>query len=226
MTECWPNFADGFIYLGLIAMERGELDVAVERFDEAIRVGRTLFPRRIGKSRYWSDHDTRPYIRALVCKAQVLNRTGAYEKALQICDVLENECGQDLTAAAERSAICLNSGQLEQARAAARHVHRIYKEENFVFALASFEAGATDDAVVHFLHAALVFPCAARMLTVGRRAREPLKEGEARAYEVGCDLLSELRPYLSGPGRAAKQFFKRLLTNPSVAALLDPPVSG
>lgn len=122
LIECWPNFAEGFNYLGLVALERDDYVGATSHFDQAIQVGRTLFPKRIQKDLWWSDHDTRPYIRAITYKAQALNRAGDYPGAQVLCDRLEKECFQDITAATMRIPIYLNSQRWEEAKAAASYV--------------------------------------------------------------------------------------------------------
>jgi tetratricopeptide (TPR) repeat protein len=221
LTECWPNFARGFNYLGLIAMERDELEAAIEHFDEAARVGRTLFPRRIAKARYWSDHDTRPYIRALIYKAQALNRKGAYAEALILCERLEKECGQDLAAALERVPIYLNRGLWQLAIASAKHVHAIYPVQNFPLAFGYFEAGDRDEAVVHLLSAAITFPRAARLLTGVRQKGEICTGEEARDHEEGVDLVRDLGPYLTGAGRKARRFFKSVVMSAKVVNLIE-----
>ncbi|MCK5689150.1 hypothetical protein KAI87_07765, partial [Myxococcota bacterium] len=86
LTESWSNYAEGYSYLGLISMDRGELNAAAAHFDKAMEVGRTLFAKRIPKSDYWSDHSTRPYLRAMAYAAQAHNRMEDYSTALDLCD--------------------------------------------------------------------------------------------------------------------------------------------
>ena len=117
LTECWPNYADGYNTLGLIALDKAanpeDYLPAIVQFDVAIRVGRTLFPKRLKKDDWWSDDATRPYLRGLMHKTQALNRLGDNVGALVLCERLETECFQDTTA--DRVAIYLNSGQWTQA---------------------------------------------------------------------------------------------------------------
>lgn len=221
LTECWPNFARGFNYLGLIAVEREQLETAIAHFDEAMRVGRTLFPRRIPKSMYWSNHDTRPYIRAIIHKASVLNRLQRYDEALALCDRLETECHQDITAAVERVPIYLNSGRWQPAIAAARFVHNIYPEQNFPLALGLFEDGQRHEAFVHFLTGALQFPRAARMLTGGRRRAAPQTFDEVRDHNVGVGLRLDLEHFLRTWRPVAKRFFTAILRSAAVNALIE-----
>ncbi|MBI4604469.1 MAG: hypothetical protein HY721_21110 [Planctomycetes bacterium] len=56
LTECFGGYADGHNNLGTIALERGDLEAAMASFRRAIELGRGLFPKRIAKKRYWSDH--------------------------------------------------------------------------------------------------------------------------------------------------------------------------
>ena len=57
--------ADGYNTRGLVAYDQRKLADAVALFEKTIEVGRTLFPRRFARKRYWKDLETRPYIRGL-----------------------------------------------------------------------------------------------------------------------------------------------------------------
>ena len=61
-------------------------------------------------------HETRPYMRGLRNLCRTLVRAGRYDEALALCDRLERECGDDLTADAQRTSIRLNTGRWEEAR--------------------------------------------------------------------------------------------------------------
>jgi tetratricopeptide (TPR) repeat protein len=219
LTECWPNFAEGFNYLGLIAMEREDYEAAIEFFDEATRVGRTLFPKRIRKSLWWNDHDTRPYIRSLIYKAQALNRTADYVGALVLCNRLESECHQDIAAASEKTAIFLNDGQWESARDAARYVSSIYPRHNFSLAFAHFELGDRQEALVWFLRAAVEYPRAAHML-LGLETSEPTCIDEARDHDAGVAMIRDLDAYLTLSSEGAERFFTSALESEPVRAAL------
>jgi tetratricopeptide (TPR) repeat protein len=65
LIDCFPSYAEGHNYLGLIAYEQRHLEQAIEHFEKTAELGRKLFPARIGKKRFWSDHSTRPYMRGL-----------------------------------------------------------------------------------------------------------------------------------------------------------------
>ena len=222
LIECWPNFAHGINYLGLIEMERGRFEAALVHFDEAIRIGRTLFPKRVRKSTYWTDHDTRPYIRAIIYKAQTLSRLERFDEALALCDRLNNECGQDVAAAVERCSILLNSGAWKAAIEAAMYVHHVFPEQNFPLAFALFENGDRREALVHFLLASLKYPRAAKMLLgIHEADQQPETWEEAREHSTGVDLCRELKPFLQRWRMEAQRFFKKIVTNPQVVALID-----
>jgi len=223
LIECWPNFAEGWNYLGLIAMDCDDLETAVDHFEKAAKVGRTLFPKRIRKDMWWTDHATRPYIRALVYESQAQTRLGEHSKALSLCDRLEKECHQDITAADERVSVYLNAGLWEQAEQAARYVHKIYPAQNIPLALALFELGDKQNAIVHFLNGALRFPTAAQMVC-GMRTSEPKHAHEARDHNQGVGLLRDLVGYLDKRSRASKTFFRALLNHPTVNALIEESV--
>src|SRR5690606_35809534 len=65
LTEAFEPYAEGHNYLGLIALEREDFDGAARQFELTIEHGRKLFPKRLAKKEYWSNQDTRPYMRGL-----------------------------------------------------------------------------------------------------------------------------------------------------------------
>lgn len=93
LVDAFPSYAEGWNYLGLIALRRQEHDLAIERFEQTIRIGRTLFPRRIPKQDYWRRHETRPYMRGLMNVATALIRAGRYDDSLVAAQRVEAECG-------------------------------------------------------------------------------------------------------------------------------------
>lgn len=221
LIDCWDNFAEGYNYLGLIAMDNDELVAAQEWFTKGMRVGRTLFPNRIRKDRYWSDHATRPYIRAIVYLAQAHNRLGEFEQALRLCEKLEQECTQDITAATERIPIYLNQGAFEQVVQSAQYVHLIYPQENLPLALALFEIGALTEARVHFLCGAIRFPRAANMLCGYSRKNAPKTSDEIDDHNMGVAYLRDLAHYLSKYNVRARRYFRGMLKNAAVSDLID-----
>ncbi|MCK6574417.1 hypothetical protein L6V77_25320 [Myxococcota bacterium] len=220
LVEAWDNFAIGHSYLGRVKMERRDFQGAVADFQKAMAAGRTLFPKRIKKSDYWSDHDTRPYIRAMCYLAQAYNRLGEYEKALCLCDRLEKECGQELIATAERIQPYLNGRQWDKARAAASSVHGIYPGETFALAFATFELGDMAGAAVYMLHAVIRFPRAARMLCGEKRRTDPKGYDEVNDHNTGGRLVRDLETYLEEHRRAVA-FLEALVGRPDVAALME-----
>ena len=220
LTDCWPNFARGHDYLGLIAMDRGRLEDAVEHFEGAIEVGRAGFSKRIPRDMWWTDIDTRPYIRAICHLAMALNRMGKYDKALAQCDRLEQECHQDLTAADVRLPILLNAGLWEQAVRAGEYTCRVYPQNSFPLAYAYYEAGDRPQAVEHFLMGAMHHPRTARMLC-DQEVPQPETYDQAGDQRQGFDLWTELEAYTEGPGAEAVDYFTELSKGPAVTALLE-----
>lgn len=212
LLDCFPDYADGHNYLGLVAMDRGDLPAAIGHFRKTMEVGRTLFPSRIAKKRYWTELSTRPYMRGMRNLVLALNRTGEYAEALELADRLDEECGDDLTAASNRAAICLNLGWWEQARTAAKKGVGIWPSEGFLIAFASFELGELEDGRVAWRHAAEKHPIAAKML-LGQKVKrpEPTDWNGAGDYNAGIDLRVNLGGYLGNPPARAQGFLKRLV---------------
>jgi hypothetical protein len=220
LIDCWSNYAEGHNYLGLIAMDRGELNTAREQFERAMDVGRTLFPRRIRKNIYWSDHSTRPYIRAIIYSAQTCNRMGEFSTALSLCERLDHECHQDITAATERIPIYLNSRSWELAAKAARYVHKIFPQENLPLAFALHELGEEHAARVHFLSGAIQFPRTARMLCGHPGMKNPESWEETNDHNNGVGCLRDLECYFENRENTARRFFKGILKDVEVTALI------
>ncbi|MCP4604140.1 MAG: tetratricopeptide repeat protein [Proteobacteria bacterium] len=221
LTECWDNYAEGYNYIGLIALDRDELDIALTQFEKAMEVGRTLFPKRIGKDSYWSDHSTRPYIRSLVYLAQTHNRLGDFEEALTYCVKLDKECHQDVTAAMERIPIYMNSGAFHHAVDSAKFVHMIYPHENLPLAFALHEIGDEYEARVHFLAGAIRFPRSARMLCGYSRTTDPKAYEEVEDHNSGVHSLRDLTHYLSSRTGRTTRFFKETLRHRAVSRMVD-----
>ncbi|MFC1611158.1 tetratricopeptide repeat protein [Myxococcota bacterium] len=219
LIECFDDYAEGYNYLGLIAYEERGLEEALAYFEKTVELGRRLFPKRIAKSRYWSDHETRPYMRGLRNSVLALNELSRFDEALTLCDRLENECGDDLTAAAFRGSIYLNTGRWQLAADAATRLHKVWASEGFIAGFALFELGEHQDAAGMFLLAALNYPRAAKML-LGMRTRQPKSYDEARDHNAGASDLRGLHRFLKQQSRRSKKFFRDFVRHPRTDALL------
>jgi tetratricopeptide (TPR) repeat protein len=62
LTESFEGYAEGYNYLGLIALREEKLDEAISYFKKTSELGRRHFPKRMAKSSYWNDHRTRPFL--------------------------------------------------------------------------------------------------------------------------------------------------------------------
>jgi len=221
LTECFDRYAEGYNYLGLIALDEERYHDAIKYFEQTITVGRTLFPRRISKKRFWSDPATRPYIRGLRNLTLTLNEYGRFEEALELCDRLEQECGDDITACWHRAAASLNLERWPEASSNARRILRIHPDAAFIAALASEALGERRAALTSFLHAALNYPRAARMLVGIRVSKTPRPCDEVRDHNAGVSLRRGLHAYLAKFPRESKGFFKRVLADSRVEQLID-----
>jgi len=219
MVDCLDGYAEGHNYLGLIALDRGRPEEAIESFTKTMELGRHLFPSRIAKRSWWRDDRTRPYMRGMRNLAMALNRAGRFREALDTCDRLENECGDRDTAMAHRASVYLNSGLWPEAVAAALYLHRVSPRHSLAAALALFEVGRRREALEKFIHGALNGPRAARML-LGIRDAAPRTRDEAEDHNVGVTLCHEVHGYLRDRRRASLRFFKGIATRPSVTSLL------
>lgn len=223
LVDCFEGYAEGYNYLGLIALEQRKLDLAVERFQTTIELGRKLFPARIRKSSYWRDHSTRPYMRGLRNLALALNEAGRFDEALTICDRLVDECGDEETVDWHRATIQLNTRRWRQAADAAERSMGLDPAGGFIAAFAHFERGHREGALRRFLYAALNHPLAARTLVgaTRRRAEPPKSREDADDHNTGGSLLRGLHAYLKSQSAASRGFFREVVNDPRVARLLE-----
>jgi len=225
LTECFDRYAEGYNYLGIIALDERRLDDAVKLFEQTVKVGRTLFPKRISKKRYWSDLSTRPYIRGLRNLTLTLNQVGRFDEALALCDRLDEECGDDITASWHRAAISLNLGTWPGASSNARRIAQIHPDAAFIEAFALEALGQRQYALPAFLHGALNYPRAAKMLVgIRQPPKAPASYHERDDHNAGVSLRRNLHAYLAKQPRGSKAFFRTVLADSRVGQLLDEVV--
>lgn len=224
LVDVFENYAEGYNHLGFVALEKGDLNRAAVNFKEAVLLGRKKFPKRISKDRYWSDIDTRPYIRGLRNLSLVLNRLGKFDEALEVCCQLESECGDDLPAASTASYVYLNKGEWMLALKKSTYCSQIFKEMSFNVAFALLEMGDTEGAKKYFLHGALNYPYTAHAL-IGLKERElkkyvSLTVEEAHDPDVVWEIKANIFKYLSGHKRKIKNHFGKWLTRSEIQGLI------
>ena len=152
-----------------------------------------------------------------------LNEVGRFGETLAICDQLEDECDDAITAAWQRAAVYLNTGQWTRAVAAARRTVGLDAGNSFLAAFALFELGAHEEALELFLHGALNYPRAAQMLTgqTVRRTPAVTSREEADDHNTGVSLTRAPHAFLGGQSRASRRFFRDIVRDARVAKLLD-----
>lgn len=220
LIDCFEGYAEGWNYLGLVALERRRLERAEECFRKTMELGRRKFPARIAKSRWWSDLDTRPYMRGLRNLTLTLVEAGRFDEALALCDRLEKECFDDVTADTHRASIHLNERRWERAFVEADRMAGLWPEEDFIAAFALFELGRQGDALAHFLHAFLGSPRTARVLA-GGSVPKPRDGDDAADDRHAVTLCRALHVYLAKYSGRSRKFFRRILDDPRVGRLLE-----
>lgn len=225
LTRCFPTYAEGYNWLGLIDLQEDNPKEAVEHFRKTIKYGRSLFPKRIAKSSYWSDHSTRPYMRGMENLCIALIQDGRFKESLDICQQLDRDCGEagQLAATPLRAAAYLNLHYWELSLDSALVQLGISPSEGFIAGFASYELNNESDAVEFFLHAAMNNPHTACML-LDRRAPKPQSRSEAEDHNTGIYLCRLLPRFFRTQSKQSKKFFKNLGKNPTVQKLIDEAI--
>lgn len=225
LVRCFPNYAEGYNYLGLIALAESEPKQAVEHFRTTAKLGRNLFPPRITKASYWTDHSTRPYMRGLMNLALSLNQAQQFKETLVVCDQLKKECGPkgEDAAAAHRAAAYLNLHYWDQCVESAMELVGYSPREGFLLGYALFELGNFNQALEWFLHASLNDPHTAHML-VDLTAPTPKTNTEIQDHNGGITLVRSLPRFFKTQSSASTKFFHKLISNPEVKALLKEAI--
>jgi tetratricopeptide (TPR) repeat protein len=218
LVEAFDGYAEGYNYLGLIAYQLGQLDVAIGHFAKTVELGRKLFPRSLGKRSFWADHRTRPYMRGLGNLALSLNEAERFEEALKVCARIEAETGDVQRSSSHRADVFLNTRAWAQAAQAAVATGDVGAA--FVEAFAQFELGMREAALRQFLRGALLAPRAARMLVSLRSPTKPRSRQEAEDHNTGVAMCRRQRPFLKAQSRASRSFFKGIMKDARVARLL------
>jgi tetratricopeptide (TPR) repeat protein len=200
LIDAFPDYADGYNYLGLIALERQDLGRAEDHFKKTIEVGRRLFPKRVARSSWWRDLKTRPYMRGLRNLAKTLLRGGKYDEATKVVDRLQLECADELSADSYRAAIALNTGEWKVAAESAARLRGLWPEEGLLEGLARVELGEHPAALEPLVHAALNKPKAVR-LVLGVASSAPKTHFEAEDHNAGVHFRQMLASYLSKKSR-------------------------
>ncbi len=214
LIDCFKNYAEGYNYLGLIALEERNFDEALPLFRDTISVGQRLFPKKLGKKHFWIELSTRPYMRGMRNLAYTLNMAGEFDEALSICNRLESQCDDTITADSYRAQIYMNMQFWQQAFEAALVVHQTIPSFAFITSMACFELRRYKEALQLFLFGALNYPQASMLLT--GQSTYPVSNDEITDYNEGVGLCGSLHNYKSNQTPASQKFFKSIITHPVV----------
>lgn len=209
LAEVFPGYAEAWNYLGLIALRARRLDDAIAYFERTGELGRAALPKRVAKASWWSDLDTRPYMRGRRNLAVALQRAGRHRDAIAVATQLARECGDDLDADAHLAAAHLCLREWEEARQAALRLRELFPGESLVAAFAAYELGMERHAAADFLHAALNRPRTAGA-AVGARFPRPQSYQEVEDHNDGVEMQASLSTYLSKRPGPARAFFADL----------------
>src|SRR5690606_23330591 len=141
------------------------------------------------------------------------------DQALELCERMEQECGDVSAAESFRAHIYLNMGRWGEARNAAERCVNIWPEHAYIMAFAAFEQGDRDDALQWFLHGLLNLPRTGHIL-LGQRISRPQESEQIRDHNLGVEAVEQLEEFLAELSRSSRAFFKRILNTPTTKSLL------
>ena len=178
--------------------------------------GRRKFPRRMNRKYYWSDYNTRPYMRGMHNVIFTLIRLERYSEALAWCDRLESECGDRDFAHWQRSMIHLNEGNWDKALASAN----LADHAPLCAAIAAFEAKRTpEETLTAFVNAIVQVPNTVRKV-FNKAVPEPTNLEAAEDWNSGVAAIRGLKGYLSRRKNPSRRYFTDLLEHPILVSLL------
>ncbi len=158
LVRVFPDYTDGYNFLGLIRLEEERFDEARTFFELAVASGRKHLPRDLRKTNWDNEHDTAPYLRSLRNLALVCERSGRYEQALEVCEHLRNDC-QDFDSADSYTATTyLKMEKWTEARNVATRLIEVLPEFGVVAAIATVQEGKDNEAAEYLLEAAQETP--------------------------------------------------------------------
>lgn len=209
LVELFPTYAEGWNYLGLIALRWRDNEAAIAHFERTVEVGRRNLPKRIGRDGWWLDLDTRPYMRGLRNLALAMIRAGRYRDAIAICVQLDRECHDEMVAASHLASAHLCLGEWADAREAALRIRQLAPDESLKAAFAAYESGDRAAAAVDFLHATMNAPRVSAAV-LGKKVSRPTRYDEAEDHNAGIDMRLTIGGYLDRQSLPARRFFSDL----------------
>jgi len=213
LVTCFKDYAEGYNYLGLIALNQDRLEEAIDHFQKAVSLGSKLFPKHLPAASYWEAPSTRPYVRGLCNLATSLIRAGRYEEALNVCHILQKECGDDKSAKTYRALIYLNTGQWQKAIDCALPLLQDDPTMNLIAAFALFELKRNEEAFLYYMQSELKKSKIVRMLSAAHSPdSETLTEtNDDKGYNEGINLLKSLNGYFKNQSKESRLFFQNII---------------
>lgn len=158
LVRVFPDYTDGYNFLGLIRMEEERYDDARTFFELGVASGRRRLPRDLKKTDWSNEQETAPYLRALRNLALVCERSGRFEQALEVCEHLRSDC-QDFDSADSYTATTyLKMSRWTDARNVAARLIEVLPEFGVVAAIATVQEGKDNEAAEYLVEAAKETP--------------------------------------------------------------------
>jgi tetratricopeptide (TPR) repeat protein len=193
LVRVFPDYTDGYNFLGLIRLEEERFDEARAFFELAVAAGRRRLPRTLKKTDWNDERQTSPYLRALRNLALVCERSERYEQALEVCEHLRSEC-QDFDSADSYAATTyLRMKRWPEARATAARLIEVLPEFGVVASIAAVQEGKEKDAGEYLAEAARETP---RVVAecFGIRLPRPKSPEDREEQDYAEDFADDVAP--------------------------------
>ncbi len=195
LVRVFPDYTDGYNFLGLIRMEEERYEEARTLFELGVASGRKRLPMDLRKANWNDERETAPYLRALRNLALVCERSGRFEQALEVCEHLRSDCHDIDSADSYTATTYLKMGKWNEARNVATRLLEALPEFGIVAAIAAVQENKDNEAGEYIVTAANETP---RVVAecFGIRLPRPKNVEDREEQDYAEDFADDVAPVL------------------------------
>jgi tetratricopeptide (TPR) repeat protein len=195
LVRVFPDYTDGYNFLGLIRMEEERYDEARTFFELGVASGRKRLPLDLRKVDWSDEKETAPYLRALRNLALICERSGRFEQALEVCEHLRSDCHDIDSADSYTATTYLKMERWTEARNVAARLMEALPEFGIVAAIAAAQENKDNEAAEYLVTAAQETP---RVVAecFGIRLPRPKSVEDREEQDYAEDFADDVAPVL------------------------------